>query len=75
MKCSFCGNEISPSTGKIVVLKDATVLYFCRPKCEKNYNIRNPRKVKWTNIFHKDHKEEAKKEKKERIKKEKTKEE
>ena len=35
-KCTFCGNNITPGTGKIFVQKDAKILYFCSMKCEKN---------------------------------------
>jgi large subunit ribosomal protein L24e len=51
-KCSFCGYEIEPGTGKMVVEKDGTVLYFCSSKCEKSYRMgRNPRKLKWTKVY------------------------
>jgi len=33
-KCSFCGDEIEPGTGKIYAKKDGTVLYFCKLKCQ-----------------------------------------
>jgi large subunit ribosomal protein L24e len=35
-KCTFCGNTLPKGTGKMFVLKDAKVLYFCSSKCEKN---------------------------------------
>jgi len=49
-KCSFCGNDIEPGTGKMFVRKDATVLFFCSSKCEKNMLKlkRNPRRRKWS---------------------------
>ncbi|MDH7517574.1 MAG: 50S ribosomal protein L24e [Candidatus Thermoplasmatota archaeon] len=49
-KCSFCGNEIEPGTGKMFVKKDGTVLYFCKSKCQINMLDLNriPRRVKWT---------------------------
>ncbi|WP_423792710.1 50S ribosomal protein L24e [Methanocaldococcus indicus] len=51
-KCSFCGYEIEPGTGKVYVEKDGKVLYFCSRKCEKSYFMgRNPRKLKWTKIY------------------------
>ena len=51
--CSFCGYEIVPGTGKMVVRKDGKILYFCSRKCEKNMLElkRNPRKVKWTKYY------------------------
>ncbi len=59
MKCSFCGKEIIPGTGKIYALKDGTRYYFCSSKCEKNLLKlkRKPAKVKWV-------KKQKKKEKK-----------
>ncbi|MDI6916285.1 MAG: 50S ribosomal protein L24e [Thermoplasmatales archaeon] len=49
-KCSFCGDDIEPGTGKMFVRKDATVLLFCSSKCEKNMLKlkRNPRRRKWS---------------------------
>jgi large subunit ribosomal protein L24e len=49
LKCTFCGNNIEPGTGKMFVKKDGTVLYFCSSKCEKNSLKlkRLPRKVRW----------------------------
>ncbi len=38
----------------MVVETDATIKYFCGSKCERNSNIRNPRKVKWTEVYHKE---------------------
>ena len=48
-RCSFCGKNIEPGTGKMYVRKDGKVLYFCSSKCEKNMLKlkRNPRYVKW----------------------------
>ncbi len=49
LKCTFCGINIEPGTGKMFVKKDGTVLYFCSSKCEKNSLKlkRLPRKVRW----------------------------
>jgi large subunit ribosomal protein L24e len=53
-KCSFCGGKISIGTGKMVVLKSGVIKYFCSRKCEKNYKMgRDPKKIKWTEIFRK----------------------
>ncbi len=51
--CSFCGREIEPGTGKMYILKDGTVYYFCSSKCQKNMlNLKRiPRKVKWTQAY------------------------
>ncbi|MDR0523334.1 MAG: 50S ribosomal protein L24e [Candidatus Methanoplasma sp.] len=35
-KCSFCGGNIEPGTGKMYVKKDGTVLNFDNNKCFKN---------------------------------------
>jgi len=51
--CSFCGREIEPGTGKMYVLKNGTVLYFCSSKCQKNMIKlhRVPRRVRWTEAY------------------------
>jgi len=36
VKCTFCGETLNPGTGKMFIKKDATILYFCSMKCEKN---------------------------------------
>lgn len=48
-KCSFCGSNIEPGTGKMYVKKDGTVYFFCSSKCEKNMLKlrRNPRTTEW----------------------------
>ncbi|MDR0888158.1 MAG: 50S ribosomal protein L24e [Candidatus Methanoplasma sp.] len=35
-KCSFCGADIEPGTGKMYVKKDGTVFNFDSNKCYKN---------------------------------------
>ena len=52
-RCSFCGNEIEPGTGKIYAKKDGTVLYFCKNKCQKNMIKlgRAPRRVRWSKNY------------------------
>ncbi len=54
-RCSFCGTEIERGTGKILVKKDGTLLYFCSSKCEKNLIKlgRNPVKFGWTRKYQK----------------------
>jgi large subunit ribosomal protein L24e len=48
MKCSFCGGNIKPGTGKMFVKNDGNVFYWCSSKCDKNYNLgRSPKKLKW----------------------------
>jgi large subunit ribosomal protein L24e len=48
--CSFCGQAITPGTGKMYIKKDARILYFCSRRCEKNLLKlgRNPRHVTFT---------------------------
>ncbi len=52
-KCSFCGKNIEKGTGKMLVKKDAKVLYFCSNKCEKNLLKlrRKPIKIRWTKAY------------------------
>ena len=51
MKCSFCGENITPGKGKMLVTMRGEIRYFCSSKCEKNWMLgRDPRKVKWTKI-------------------------
>ncbi len=35
-KCSFCGEQIEPGTGKMFVTRAGKVYYFCSSKCEKS---------------------------------------
>jgi large subunit ribosomal protein L24e len=48
-ECSFCRKKIEYGTGKMLVKKGGTVLYFCSSKCENNSIKlkRIPRKVGW----------------------------
>lgn len=52
-KCTFCGSEIEPGTGKMYVKKDGSVLNFCTNKCYKNMVQlkRVPRTTAWTEKF------------------------
>lgn len=49
-KCSFCGGDIEPGTGKMYVKKDGTVLNFDNNKCYKNMIVlkRVARTTQWT---------------------------
>jgi len=55
VKCSFCGETLEQGTGKMYVLKEGKILYFCSMKCEKNMLKlkRKARNLKWTKEFHK----------------------
>jgi len=53
VKCTFCGEVLERGTGKMYVLKDGTIYYFCSMKCEKN-QIKLGRKAirtRWTKRF------------------------
>lgn len=53
MKCTFCGEQIPPSFGKIYVQKDGKQFNFCSNKCEKNMLKlgRKARNLKWTKFY------------------------
>lgn len=48
-KCSFCKINLPHGTGKMLVKKDGSTLFFCSSKCEKNLLKlkRSPRRMKW----------------------------
>jgi large subunit ribosomal protein L24e len=51
-ECVFCGLEIEPGTGKMVVDAAGAVVFYCSSKCEKNSGLnRRSRKVKWTTEY------------------------
>jgi large subunit ribosomal protein L24e len=48
-ECDFCGADIEPGTGTMLVLNDGTTHHFCSSKCEKNTGIgREARNLEWT---------------------------
>jgi large subunit ribosomal protein L24e len=48
-KCTFCGGDLEPGTGKMAVKKDGTIQYFCSTKCQNNSKLgRVPRLTRWT---------------------------
>ena len=50
--CVFCGEDIAPGTGKMVVDPSGSVAFYCSSKCEKNVSLkRKSRKVKWTKEY------------------------
>jgi len=55
VKCTFCGINITPGTGKMYVQKDAKILYFCSSKCDKNMLKlkRKPITTRWSNRYKK----------------------
>jgi len=52
-KCSFCGKDLEPGSGKMYIKRDGTVYYFCSHKCQINkiQLNRDSRKFKWTNSY------------------------
>ena len=47
--CTFCGVQLEPGTGKMLIKKDGTIFYFCSTKCENNQKLgRVSRRVEWT---------------------------
>ena len=49
--CSFCGKEIEPGTGTMMVTRD-NVLRFDSRKCKRSFEMkRDPRKLKWTTKY------------------------
>jgi len=53
IRCSFCGKEIEPGTGKVLFKNDGRTLNFDTSKCENNMlNLdRLPKEHKWTRAF------------------------
>ncbi|MFB6283979.1 MAG: 50S ribosomal protein L24e [Halobacteria archaeon] len=48
-ECTFCGGDVEPGTGIMVVQNDGARLHFCSSKCEKNVDLgRVSREVEWT---------------------------
>lgn len=49
--CTFCGKEIEPGTGTMMVTRD-TVLRFDSRKCKRSHEMkRDARKLKWTTKY------------------------
>ncbi|MEK6907253.1 MAG: 50S ribosomal protein L24e [Nanoarchaeota archaeon] len=55
VNCTFCGNLITPGTGKIFVENTGRIFNFCSNKCEKNMLKlkRKNIKLKWTKFYEK----------------------
>lgn len=48
-ECDFCGTDIEPGTGTMLVLNDGNTHHFCSAKCEKNVDLgREARHLEWT---------------------------
>jgi len=63
-KCSFSGEQITPGTGVMYVLKDGKILWFKNSKCMKNFLKlkRKPVRTRWTK-FAQDEKKKGKNDK------------
>ncbi|MEF8774644.1 MAG: 50S ribosomal protein L24e, partial [Halobacteriales archaeon] len=48
-ECDFCGADIEPGTGTMLVRTNGTTIHYCSSKCEKNAELgREPRDIDWT---------------------------
>ncbi|GAB3684448.1 hypothetical protein GCM10028857_13450 [Salinarchaeum chitinilyticum] len=46
--CDYCGDEIPPGTGTMLVRTDGATIHYCSSKCEKNADLgREPRDLEW----------------------------
>lgn len=48
MKCSYCGDEVKKTQGKMLVLNSGERKFFCSGKCEKNF--RNDRSHEYPDL-------------------------
>ncbi|MHA1166211.1 MAG: 50S ribosomal protein L24e [Candidatus Hodarchaeales archaeon] len=52
--CYFCGREIEPGCGSMLVRKDGGMIRVCSRKCWRSIEMkREPRKLKWTTKYEK----------------------
>ncbi len=50
--CSYCGHEIEPGTGIMLVRNDGSILWFCSRKCLALWRRgTDPRKLPWTKKY------------------------
>jgi len=57
--CAYCGEEMEPGTGVLLVRNNGERVRFCSSKCEKNADLGRPaRDVEWTEIEAEDAEEE-----------------
>ncbi len=48
-ECDYCGSDIEPGTGTMLVRTDGTTIDYCSAKCEKNADLgRESRDLEWT---------------------------
>jgi large subunit ribosomal protein L24e len=51
-RCTFCGGEIEPGTGIMLVRNDGSVRFFCSSKCDRNARLgRKSHKIRWTKRY------------------------
>jgi len=48
--CTYCGSEIEPGTGVLLVRNDGERVRFCSSKCQKNADLRPARDTEWTDV-------------------------
>ncbi|MDS0283313.1 50S ribosomal protein L24e [Haloarcula onubensis] len=47
--CDYCGQDIEPGTGTMLVHNDGSTTHFCSSKCENNADLgREARNLGWT---------------------------
>ena len=48
-ECDYCGADIEPGTGTMLVHNDGSTTHFCSSKCENNADLgRESRDLEWT---------------------------
>ncbi|MFC6757951.1 MULTISPECIES: 50S ribosomal protein L24e [Haloarcula] len=48
-ECDYCGQDIEPGTGTMLVHNDGSTTHFCSSKCENNADLgREARNLGWT---------------------------
>ena len=48
-ECDYCGADIEPGTGTMLVRNDGSTTHFCSSKCENNADLgREARNLGWT---------------------------
>ena len=48
-ECDYCGADIEPGTGTMLVHNDGSTTHFCSSKCENNADLgREARNLGWT---------------------------
>jgi large subunit ribosomal protein L24e len=48
-ECDYCGADIEPGTGTMLIYNDGSTTNFCSSKCENNADLgREARNLEWT---------------------------